>query len=199
LPKREIVFIHGFLGDPRDWDEVIANFSLKAHCIAPSLSSIGELAYWGKSLPKGSHLVGYSMGGRIALWLHHLLPNHFGKSVVLSGNPGLRSEKERAERRASDQKWIQIIQNEPFDQFLTQWYAQALFAKSPIPKYRKEQNGMELVTLIEKFSIAKQPSFWDNLGSLILFLFGDDDEKYKRIGEEIKALGGNVQRFAPNK
>lgn len=49
-------------------------------------------------------LVGYSMGGRLAL--HALLEGGlWDAAILISPHPGLESEEERAARRAGDAEW----------------------------------------------------------------------------------------------
>lgn len=185
-----VVFLHGFLGSPRDWENYVPFFS---HCHTPDLTQIESLKAFGESLPHGSHLVGYSMGGRIALWLLSLFPGRFSSAVLLSAHPGIDSPEERLKE---DEKWIDILKNQPLAAFIEKWYKQPLFGKSPIPEWRYDQDPQKLIALIQKFSVAKQPSFWNDLHSFkvpLLFLFGSEDEKYQRIATCLEQVNNNVE------
>lgn len=184
------VFLHGFLGSPRDWENYTPFFY---PCLTPDMTQIDTLEAFGKSLPEGSHLVGYSMGGRIALWLLSLFPRKFSSAVLLSANPGIEN---REERILEDEKWIDILKNEPLADFIDKWYKQPLFRNSPIPSWRLDQDPEKLIVLIQKFSVAKQPSFWNDLHKFqvpMLFLFGQEDEKYQRIAACLKSKNVQVE------
>lgn len=72
-----------------------------------------------------SFLAGYSMGGRIALYLALRFPNLFRKTVIISASPGLKTEEERQTRKESDERLALNIE-ENFESFLREWYSQPL-------------------------------------------------------------------------
>lgn len=192
--NNQIVFLHGFLGAPSDWDIFYVYYSDRYECLTPSLLSIRDLETFGKTLPDKAHLVGYSMGGRLALWLHHLFPNKFSSLSCISAHPGL--EQGREERLASDQHWIDQMRRLPTEEFIKIWYSNPIFKDCPIPKERMDVDLYAWSHMLQKFTIAKQPNFWNDLPLTkipILFLFGAKDEKYSRLATRLNALGKLVQ------
>src|SRR5689334_17350674 len=87
------VFLHGFLGNSQDWQEVASK--LLATCIAFDLPGHGASAFTEdfflafhqatKEFPP-FHLVGYSMGGRLALQFAAKYPEKINKLTLLSAH-----------------------------------------------------------------------------------------------------------------
>ena len=187
--RKKLIFLHGFLGSPSDWDPISSYFSENYDCFAPKLSELEKIEL------NDSHLIGYSMGGRIALELLLKDSKNFHSGVLLSTNPGIH-DYERAQRILSEKDWIEKLKTYPLDEFIEEWYSQPLFINAPIPKSRWHINQEEMIELFQKYSIAKQDSFWDTLTSPhpnLTFLFGEKDEKYAKIGRKLKAMKLRVE------
>ena len=73
-------------------------------------------------------VAGYSMGGRLALYLALRFPERCAGLILESASPGLESASERAARRAADESKAERLQSGDFEAFLRDWYAQPLFA-----------------------------------------------------------------------
>ena len=197
---RCIVFLHGFLGTSEDWEPYLAYFSSKDfHVIAPDLPGHGSsLSYELEELipliPKKTHLVGYSMGGRIALNLQKCYPNHFSSLTLISTNPGLRTAKEKKERIVWENQIIESLKTETIENFIQKWYQQSLFSGFVPPINRLHQNKDGLISAFRKFSIANLPSLWDYLSQSqlpIQMIFGAKDLKYSKLKQEVKKIDTN--------
>lgn len=172
------MFLHGFLGTLNDWKPLVAYL--------PGHLSIGiDLPGHGKSpfqkpfdIPFSSfHLVGYSLGGRIALeWAK----NHRKKLLsltLLSTHPGLRSKREKIFRMQSDRKWAEKLLKEPIDTFLEHWYNQSVFGSfRPDFSTRRKQNREELAKALLSFSLARQ-NYFEVKGALV----GEYDQKFLEV------------------
>jgi pimeloyl-ACP methyl ester carboxylesterase len=116
-----VLFLHGFMGRREDWKPVVAALAEEYYCICPDLPGHGknclpgsgagwEMAEAASGLMlllnkyqiERCALVGYSMGGRLALYLAATYPKRFTRVVLESASPGLRTEEERAPRRQHD-------------------------------------------------------------------------------------------------
>ena len=71
-------------------------------CDDPTQYSLdAQLEYWFARIPKGSILIGYSMGGRLALQFACRYPQHLSGLVLIGSTPGIADPDERLKR----QKW----------------------------------------------------------------------------------------------
>lgn len=173
-----IVFFHGFLGSALDWAPVCSYLSM-LNCIGVDLPGHGGSPFVENfiiDIPR-FHLVGYSMGGRLALMYQKKYPNQVASLSLLSTHPGLMSEDEKKQRLEGDKKWAQLLLDKPIEQFLNIWYEQPLFKTfKPNFEMRSKQNVQELSKVLLYFSLAKQPLF-----SIDQMLVGEYDEKFKAL------------------
>lgn len=166
-----LVFLHGFLGSPHDWDEVISHLP-EYSCLALSYPF---------QIPEGSILIGYSMGGRIAL-------RSSNPKILLSTHPGLQTPQEKAARLIQDRQWIEKLLQQPLESFLHDWYAQPLFDSlrahpefSKIFFRRLDQDPKQLAQMLESETLSKQEFNAD-----ATFLHGQWDQKYAQLYHDLK-------------
>lgn len=169
---KRLVFLHGFLGSPLDWRETIAYLPNTYSCQALDLAEDVPHA-----LPSSSILIGYSMGGRIAL---QLPPT---KGLVLIGaHFGLADEKEKTLRHNEEQKLLEHLQNDPLG-CIDWWYRQPLFSTlvldEELRKRRQSVDFAKHVQLFERFRLSLQP-FCKPPDSALL-LYGERDKKYATL------------------
>jgi len=166
-----IYFLHGFLGSPEDWNEVI--FHLPSEWACQSLDLTREIPQFAKD----DILVGYSMGGRIALQL-----DHPGGLVILGAHFGLANSEDRKER-AKDELLTLLNMKECPETFLKKWYSQPLFNTLPMQgdllKRRQSIDFVKHAELFERFALSKQPLIQPPEHAL--FLYGEKDEKYAKM------------------
>uniref|UniRef100_Q3APV4 Putative 2-succinyl-6-hydroxy-2,4-cyclohexadiene-1-carboxylate synthase n=1 Tax=Chlorobium chlorochromatii (strain CaD3) TaxID=340177 RepID=Q3APV4_CHLCH len=215
LPK--IVFLHGFLGSGRDWLPLAEMLTSHYCCVLVDLPGHGSAtlsasdehhAYFTATVealatviqpisPEPCRLVGYSMGGRIALALMLTHPELFHQAVIVSASPGLPTEEERAKRRAGDEGIARKIERN-FPDFLEAWYQQPLFSTlknhplfQEIERKRAINNSESLAAALRLLGTGQQPSFWDALSKCAvptLFIAGEKDERYVAIARQMVKL-----------
>ncbi len=210
-----IVFLHGFMGTGDDWTEIATHFVDRFYCLMPDLPGHGgtpldgELGYaaWTSALREilsaqgiaRTHLVGYSMGGRLALYFALTCPEMVEKLVLESANPGIVDEAERAERAALDDKLTARLRCEGMGVFLEFWYNIPLFAslnnypalKDELVHKRSEQNSENMARVLSELSPGRQPSLWARISELempTLLVAGELDEKYCRITSQMATI-----------
>lgn len=202
--RDSIIFLHGFLGSHADWDPFVQAFSKTHHCHAFDLPGHGSSPCVStkqlfSEIPRNSHLVGYSMGGRLALELFCNEPDSFNSLTLISTNPGLESET--AEKITFEKEWINRFQTWPIKECVEMWYQNDLFVDFSIPKRRYQQNGKGLAFALEEFSIVKRGSFWNDISQInkkVLWIFGENDIKYVAIGNRIlQSSDCHVVNFIP--
>lgn len=212
-----VLFLHGFLGRGSDWTYVAEQLADEFWCLAPDLPGHGQTRVHGGdecfTMEQTAHglcemlqqagislyaVVGYSMGGRLALYFAATYPHMLQRLVLESTSPGLRTEEERAARRQHDQTLAERIETTPLDEFLDWWYNQPLFASlrshpafGRVLEQRKLSTPAGLACSLRCMGTGVQPSMWESLPHLsvpTVLLAGQRDEKFVRIGREMKSL-----------
>ncbi|WP_293133516.1 2-succinyl-6-hydroxy-2,4-cyclohexadiene-1-carboxylate synthase [Microcoleus sp. bin38.metabat.b11b12b14.051] len=212
-----ILFLHGFTGDSQDFSSVISLLSKNYCYLAVDLPGHGQTRVSGdESCYNMSNtakalihlldelqidkclLLGYSMGGRLALYMTLYFPERFEKVVLESASPGLKTEKDRSHRLESDAQTAQNLENSNIKDFILNWYDRPLFKslkKSPnfdqLVESRLANNPLELAKSLRHMGTGKQPSLWEKLAQNqipLLLLAGEDDHKFQGINAEIASL-----------
>lgn len=177
-PGIPIVFFHGFLGSALDW-EPVCSFLPPVTCIAFDLPGHGASPFVEEFIidkPR-FHLVGYSMGGRIAVAYARRHPAQIASLTLLSTHPGLKTAKEKQSRFEIDSQWEQLLHQLSIDDFLSRWYDQPIFKPyCPDLKMRREQNIPNLARALMHYSLSKQ-EFTDLDGVLV----GENDLKFRAL------------------
>ena len=142
-------------------------------------------------------VVGYSMGGRLAVHLAVRHPERVRRLVVVSGSPGLRTARERAERRALDADRAAEIAAD-FSDFLDRWTRMPLFAHLPdalrqrLEAERAAQDPAELGRSLVGMGTGAQPSHWGALGGIsgpALAVAGALDPKFVGVARQMAQAG----------
>jgi 2-succinyl-6-hydroxy-2,4-cyclohexadiene-1-carboxylate synthase len=198
-PSNEsLTLIHGFLGSNRDWEETLDSLKENYHCIAIELPSHGDsrpgsnnstdsMANSVFEILKGigvnsSTILGYSLGGRVALSLYKNYPQAVNALILESTSPGLKTEAESQQRIIEDKKWATLLSENPED-FLKNWETQSLFSnKFETNIKRSIKNSDELSKFLLESSPALNISNWDLYIKVnTLFITGEHDKKYYEI------------------
>jgi len=217
-----VVLLHGFMGFGNDWSAVGDWLARRGvEWLAPDLPGHGNslllparqsYATWGDWLAKTLDerglkqvaLVGYSLGGRVALAFALAYPDRVGALVLVSANPGIEDEEERATRRRADDERAAFIRSQGMEAFLSRWYSMPLFASlhshtaliEHIMATRAGQNTEAMAEVISAMSPGRQPSLWHDLPKLTmpsLWLAGALDPKYPKIAARAaKAANGRL-------
>lgn len=208
-----LVFLHGFSGDCREWQTVgesltdyprlyldlpghggsagisVSGFSNVSDLLTSTLISYNILNYW---------LVGYSLGGRIAMYHACQQPAGLSGIVVEGGHPGLQNADAREARLASDRRWATRFRTEPLAEVFADWYQQPVFAsltnaqRGELIALRSRNDGVNLAAMLEATSLAVQPDLHGALSACefpFYYFCGERDEKFTAI-----AAGLNAER-----
>lgn len=128
---------------------------------AASLPEVGRRLSQ-RALASGARpwLIGYSMGGRLALQAALEAPGSFAGVVAISTHPGFPDETSRSARRAEDAAWAALLRQNPA-QFWEKWNARAALAGTPAPpiSIEKAEKREEWACLLEALGTGQQEYF----------------------------------------
>jgi len=145
-------------------------------------------------------LVGYSMGGRFALAYAARNPGGVRRLVLESASPGLETEDERAERRASDEVLARQIEEQGVEAFVERWEALELFeSQGSLPPTTRAthrarrllNHPRSLAASLRGMGTGALPSYWASLAGLrvpVLVVVGALDRKFSAIGARMTKL-----------
>ena len=157
-------------------------------------------------------LVGYSMGGRVAMSAAVAFPKRVAKVVCIGASPGIADPIERDKRRLADEALADSILADGMDQFVDQWLAQPLFASlaerlSPADfQATREQrlaNSPEGLALsLRGIGTGTMEPLHETLADMdfpCLWIAGAEDAKFAAIAEEMsKAMPNGSHTLIPD-
>lgn len=206
-----LVFLHGFMGAGVDWLQVAQLLADRFFCIMPDLPGHGQNISLPVSAPLNFDtvvtgfnqfleqleldrisLVGYSMGGRLALYTALTFPQKITALVLEGASPGIAAEQARRERADLDDKRAETLLAEGLDAFVERWYELGLFRTlknhplllAKTKEERKQNDPRWTAKIISDLSPGRQPPLWDRLDTLpmpVLLLAGALDPKYATL------------------
>lgn len=214
-----LLFLHGFTGDAESWRDVVARLepgrniftlTLPGHeppsrrsALAtrePEFDSVasrllGDLEHIAEP---PFHIVGYSMGARVALGMLLAQPERFERATLIGAHAGIEGPAERKKRASDDRKWIDLLEREGLDAFVRAWEKRPLFSsQTELPAdQRRVQRAIRtshdphgLAWSLRVLGLAAQPSYWDRLFELEMpmdLVAGSLDEKFLSVAERME-------------
>jgi 2-succinyl-6-hydroxy-2,4-cyclohexadiene-1-carboxylate synthase len=193
------IAIHGYLGASKDFDQLLPPASARrilALFDGDALRSGETKEEWLSRIsaslqnePRPRALIGYSLGGRIALELFAMAPEEYERVVILSAHPGLSSEDERRAREKSDAAWAAKFREMDELALLEEWNAQPVFAGSaPLESLPRCPRDVLARTLTE-FSLGRQADFSPLIGEhccKFTWVVGELDQKFLSVARSLK-------------
>jgi 2-succinyl-6-hydroxy-2,4-cyclohexadiene-1-carboxylate synthase len=212
-----LVLLHGFTGSACNWENLCADLALPnwriialdmlghgkssapddperygmEHCQGDILTVLQELGVQaGEAV-----LLGYSMGGRIALYTAF---SRFFRALLLeSASPGIADVHEREQRRSSDDALAASIEQEGIAPFVERWEKLVLFAsQSNLPvtqqealhRQRLHNRAVGLANSLRGIGTGAQPALHAQLPTLdlpVLLIAGELDAKFCSIARQM--------------
>jgi 2-succinyl-6-hydroxy-2,4-cyclohexadiene-1-carboxylate synthase len=204
-----LLTLHGFTGSPRSWDFLPPQKELPR--LDPALlghagsDAGGEVQSFEDEVDRlallapesGVHVVGYSLGARLALGLALRHPKRVTRLTLLSCHPGLHTPAERAARRASDQAWCDILLRRGVPAFVDAWQAQSLwYSQKQLPDALRQQRQSErlshtaqgLALSLRLTGLGEMPDYGARLAELrvpVTLLAGAIDGKFSALAKHM--------------
>jgi len=214
--KDYVLFLHGFTGCAEDWFPVLEQIPDKYNCIAvdivghgksdaPGMQSyysvesiVNQIKFVKDHLtPNKVFLLGYSMGGRIALSYASAHPEDLKGLILESASAGIKNDEERQKRYEEDLKLAEFIETHTLDEFVEMWQDQELFntqrrfSNDKFKKIKKKKaSGSKIgyANSLRGFSTGIMPPVHDKLKKIplkVLLITGDLDSKFTGINARI--------------
>jgi 2-succinyl-6-hydroxy-2,4-cyclohexadiene-1-carboxylate synthase len=217
-----VLFLHGFMGSAADWRDVTTVLGDRVRCLAADLpghgASLGlppeEYTVDGAARAlldlldelgiERSIVVGYSMGGRLALYFALRHPERCAGLFLESASPGIEKAAEREAWRYADEEKAKRLASSDFGEFLADWYRQPLFASlarceglvERAVEERRRNYPAELARSLRGMGAGNQPSLWGELSRLqapVLAVAGALDEKYAMIADRMASFNPKIR------
>ena len=225
-----LILLHGFTGSAAAWGhqlDTLADYGLRIialdllghgqsdapddpqrytieRCQQDILAGLQELG-----VSKGqATILGYSMGGRIALYT--AFSGFFRALILESASPGLEDTAEREQRRVSDEALAASIEGEGVPAFIERWENLRLFAsqrtlpfesREALRRQRLQNSATGLAQSLRGIGTGVQPSLYARLPTLhipVLLIVGALDTKFTAIAQRmVQALPQSQLRIVP--
>lgn len=202
--REPLVLLHGLLGDGRDWQPVmdalpecqmialdlpghgnnrglgVNGFEQADQWLCDALRARGISRY---------RLVGYSLGGRLALYHASQQPAGLCALLLENSHPGLPLA-ERPARIAHDEGWARRFDAEPLAQVLADWYRQGVFADLDEGQRERQlarrlgNDGPAIATMLRATSLGQQPDLAPWLAATelpVAYVSGQRDRKFHNL------------------
>jgi 2-succinyl-6-hydroxy-2,4-cyclohexadiene-1-carboxylate synthase len=143
---------------------------------------------------RGGVLVGYSMGGRLALRAALREPQSYRALVLLGATPGIEDESRRRSRRAADDDLADWMEQSSIHAIVDHWENQGVFATQSRELVDRQRRGRlshdpkKLAAMLRATGQGVLEPVWDELGRLrmpVLCVAGESDDKYAQIAERM--------------
>jgi len=211
-----VTLLHGFTQSGRSWREIISRMPEGWKWVVPDLRGHGETQtrhdapcsmeactadlemLWDELGVERTHLVGYSMGGRLALHVAARRPERVASLLTIGAHAGLE-EDARAGRRQSDEALAERIDHDRDEAFVNYWGALPLFAglERRGPAYvaevraeRLQNHAAGLACSLRGMGAGVMEPLWDELVHLSVpctFVAGQLDHGYVASARRLAA------------
>lgn len=215
---QSLLLLHGFTGSGANWADHVPAFANHFSVITLDILGHGRsqspadpnrytmsqivtdiIALLDSLQINQTALLGYSMGGRLALYLACHYPDRFSHLVLESSSPGLATEAERTARRKGDEALADWIETNGIEPFVARWEALPLWASQKnltttvqqrLRQQRLQNSPLGLANSLRGMGTGAQPSLWPLLPELrlpALLIAGALDGKFVAINRQMAA------------
>jgi 2-succinyl-6-hydroxy-2,4-cyclohexadiene-1-carboxylate synthase len=210
MPDRPCVavLLHGFTHTGASWEPVIRALGGERRAQAPDIRGHGTasevrpvdlsevLRDLTELLPKRCVVVGYSMGGRLALHLALAQPDRVACLILIGASPGLADAGDRRARQRSDEDLAAWIERSSIEEFAARWAQTPVLAGLPpavaerVHEDRLRNIPAGLARALRGLGTGALPPLWSRLGELampVTLVVGKRDDKFQGIADKMAA------------
>jgi 2-succinyl-6-hydroxy-2,4-cyclohexadiene-1-carboxylate synthase len=178
-----LTFVPGFMQRGEAWEPVAGALAerYRVRCLDFTTWTLEERL---AELPRGGAVVGYSMGGRIALHAALREPGAFRALALVGVSAGVDDIEER---RGRDHELAAWIERHTIEEVVERWESQPVFAGQPAELRARQRPGRLshdpelLARLLRSAGQGATPPLWGRLHELrcpVLLMAGERDEPY---------------------
>lgn len=179
-----LLCLHGFTGSPKSFDFLPPQLArvtpaLVGHSGSTASDAITrfeqEVDRLAALASEPMHVVGYSLGARLALGLAVRHPERVTRLTLVSAHPGLATDALRTARRASDAAWCELLQTRGIAAFVEAWAEAPLWTSqrrlgSAVRALKKQerltQTAAGLARSLRVTGLAEMPNYAPALGNI---------------------------------
>jgi 2-succinyl-6-hydroxy-2,4-cyclohexadiene-1-carboxylate synthase len=201
-----LVLLHGFTHTGASWAPVLAELGERYRGIVPDLRGHGAasnrepvtleavLGDLDALAPDRFALVGYSMGGRLALHVALAYPGRVERLVLIGASPGIGDQAGREARSRADEELAEELEHLSIEEFADRWEAIPVLAGQPaevlatVRADRLRSSPAGLARALRGLGTGVLPSLWDRLSELempVTLIVGERDRKFQEIAEQM--------------
>jgi 2-succinyl-6-hydroxy-2,4-cyclohexadiene-1-carboxylate synthase len=185
-----VTFVPGFMQRAEAWQPVASRLAqrYRVGCLDFATWTFDERV---GEVPAAGALVGYSMGGRIALHAALRQPGAFAALVLIGVSAGV---EDREERRRSDEALAAWMEQHSIEEVVERWEAQPVFAGQSRELRDRQRPGRLshdprlLARLLRSAGQGAVPPVWDRLHELsfpVLLMAGELDQRYVEAAQRM--------------
>ncbi|HUZ88466.1 MAG TPA: alpha/beta fold hydrolase [Candidatus Acidoferrales bacterium] len=220
-----VTLLHGFSQGRASWREMAQMLSGRHRYILPDLPGHGLASHQAASMAAAaaeivrlwdqlgidrSHLVGYSLGGRLALHLASFHPQRILSLMTIGAHAGIADRAARQRRLQTDGELAQQIRERGLEWFSDYWASLPLFQglarRGPdfidqARAWRLQHSAEGLAASLEGMGAGAMEPLWDRLSAIAVpttLLAGMEDPAYSaRAGALAERITGARVELIP--
>lgn len=209
-----LLLLHGFTGSGQNWEPLLPYLTPHYRVITPDLpghgstaspsdparysieNTVADLAAILDALKiDRAAILGYSMGGRLALYFALHYPQRVTALVLESASPGLATAQGRLERQKADDALADFIEVKGLAAFVERWEKLPLWAnqtaemRAKLHRQRLQNRPGGLANSLRGLGTGVQPSLWNKLPEFkgqTLLISGELDAKFTAIAGQMR-------------
>ena len=201
---RDVVLLHGFTHTGASWNPVVAALGESYRALAPDIRGHGAaggrepvtleavLDDLDELAPARFTLVGYSMGGRLALHaaVAPALRARIDRLVLIGASPGIADPAEREARRGADERLADEIDHMTIGEFAARWAQTPVLAGQPpgvaaaVHADRLRSQPAGVARALRGLGTGALPSLWGRLSEVqvpVTLVVGGRDHKFAAV------------------
>ncbi len=203
--------LHGFTENDESWAETLGGEIADLRCPllpghgsrpCPSGTTIKQAAaeLVARFPTEPVDLLGYSMGGRVALAVALDHPQRIRRLILVSCHGGIRDAAERANRRKRDESLAQVLEEDGIGAFVAWWETQSTLkpyqpfsatVAASVRARRLNQEPLGLAGCLRSIGAGAMEPQWSRLSTLrmpTLLVSGSADTRYRTLMDEMHTM-----------